>query len=130
MIVILKLINSQEVVGELVSSSVDSVQLKRPLMINYRYYIAGTPSVSFARYAMFSANEIMTFQRSHVISEIEARQSFNEVYERQSDYFFTEHEKMIDAELGSFTDRDNGQHDNDQLKKLLEMMPVDGAQVN
>jgi hypothetical protein len=130
MIVILKLTNTQEVVGELIDSSPTVVHLKRPLLINYRYYIAGTPSVSFARYAMFSANEQMSFQRQHILNEIEARSSFVNVYERQADYFFTEHEKGIDAELDSFAERGNEQQDTDQLKKLLEMMPVDGAQVN
>lgn len=129
MIVILKLTTTQEVVGELIDSSPTSVHLKRPLLINYRYYIAGTPSVSFARYAMFSADDQISFQRAHVVNEIEARSSFINVYERQADYFFSEHEKNIDAELDSFADRTE-QQDNDQLKKLLEMMPVDGAQVN
>lgn len=129
MIVILKLTNTQEVVGELLDSSITGVRLKRPLLINYRYYIAGTPSVSFARYAMFSADDQISFQRAHIVNEIEARSSFVNVYERQADYFFSEHEKSIDAELDSFADRTE-QQDNDQLKKLLEMMPVDGAQVN
>jgi hypothetical protein len=130
MIVILKLTNSQEVAGELMDSSVDGVTLNRPLLINYRYYITGTPSVSFARYAMFSATEQMSFQRCHIVNEIEARASFDAVYERQADYFFTEHEKSIDAELDSFNDRNNDEQDTDQLKTLLEMMPVDGVQVN
>ena len=129
MITIVRLTNNIEVAGHLIASDSMRVVLERPLQINYRYYIAGSPSVSFARYNMFGTSPSVTFDRMHVMSEYTTREAFADVYLQQAAYYYGDNEKNIDAELVNFASRmqeDEGDH----LKKLLEMMPVDGAPVN
>jgi hypothetical protein len=130
MITIIKLTSGIEVAGHAVISDNTRVVLEKPLQINYRYYIAGSPSVSFVRYNMFGTTSHVTFDRMHILGEVTAREAFANVYANQAEYYYGDHEKNIDAELANFATRMQEHDENDHLKKLLEMMPVDGAPIN
>jgi hypothetical protein len=130
MITIIKLTNGIEVAGMAVANDSMRVVLEKPLQINYRYYIAGSPSVSFVRYNMFGTHSSVTFDRMHILSDSIARQAFADVYLQQAEYYYGDHEKNIDAELANFVGRMQEHDESDHLKKLLEMMSVDGAPIN
>lgn len=129
MITILKLTNGIEVAGEAEISDNNQVVLRRPLQINYRYYIGAAPSVSFVRYNMFAELHSTIFDRMHIINEARARDTFARVYNEHADYYYDAHQKMTDEELDhsmpSFS-----RNEEEHLKKLLEMMPVEGSPVN
>lgn len=128
-ITILKLTNGIEVAGEAEVSNIQEVVLRRPLQINYRYYIGAAPSVSFVRYNMFADMHSTIFDRIHIINEARARDTFARVYNEHADYYYDQHQKMIDEELEHTTPSFSA-NEEEHLKKLLEMMPVDGSTMN
>ena len=129
MITIIKLSNGIEIVGKLVDSYKDVISIEKPLQINYRYFLGATPSVSFVRYVMFSKTNTIAFNRRDIINETEARTSFADYYTSVVDYYFDELEKQIDAEFESLIDSESTNKEQ-QMKRILEMMPTDETPVN
>jgi hypothetical protein len=129
MITLIKLHNGIEIVGKLVDSYKDNISLEKPLQINYRYFIGATPSVSFVRYVMFSKSDVIMFNRSDIINTVDARDSFANYYHTVVDYYFDELEKQIDAEFESLIDSESTNKEQ-QMKRILEMMPTDDTPVN
>lgn len=129
MVIIIKLNNAIEIVGELVDSYKDIVTIAKPLQINYRYFMGATPSVSFVRYMMFSKTNEITFHRDTIVNEVEARESFANYYKDVVDYYFDELEKLIDAEFESLIESANSNQEQ-SMRKILEMMPTDDTPVN
>jgi hypothetical protein len=129
MITIIKLSNGIEIVGKLVDSYKDVISIEKPLQINYRYFLGATPSVSFVRYVMFSKTNTIAFNRRDIINETEARTSFADYYTSVVDYYFDELEKQIDAEFESLIDSESTNKEQ-QMKRILEMMPTDDTPVN
>lgn len=124
MIVILKLTNGTEVVGEIEHENSYEVVISNPLQINYRYFNGPLPSVSFVRYIMFAETSSVTFDRQHVMHQIVARESFANFYRSSIEGFSNNVVKMIDDELqGESVTKD-------QLEQLLESMPVEGMTIN
>lgn len=126
MITIIKLNNGLEIVGWKEYENGEILVLKKPLQINYRYFVGPSPSVSFVRYIMFSDTHEIYFQKSHIISTSKARSSFVSVYEHYSEYYYGEHEKLIDSEL-KLHQKSN---EEDDMKSFLDSMPVEGASIN
>lgn len=126
MITIIKLNTGIEVVGKLDYESNDFLVLSQPLQINYRYFVGPSPSVSFVRYIMFGDSQNVTFQKQHIITKVNARESFKDVYVYHAKYYYDEHEKIIDAEL----DLHKKETSDDNMKNFLESMSVEGASVN
>lgn len=124
MIVILKLTNGVEVVGEIEHENSYEIVISNPLQINYRYFNGPLPSVSFVRYIMFAEATSVTFDRQHVMHQVKARESFDGLYKNAVSSFSDNVAKMIDDELKGDT------VSKDQLEQLLESMPVEGMTVN
>lgn len=129
MITIVKLSNGIEIVGNVVDSYKDIISIEKPLQINYRYFLGATPSVSFVRYLMFSKTNTITFNRSDIVNQTEARTSFADYYISVVDYYFDELEKLIDAEFNSLIESATNNQEQ-QMKRILEMMPTDDTPVN
>ena len=129
MIKILKLVSGVEVVGDVTQVTPSEITVDKPLQINYRYFIGSVPTASFIRYCLFGQDTTITILRNHIISQHSIRDSFAKVYEDNADYYYGEHQTMIDRELEGVSAEQRSNQD-EHLKKLLEMMPVDGAQVN
>lgn len=124
MVVLLKLINNIEVVGEVEVETSNMIVLKNPLQINYRYYIGSMPSVSFVKYSMFADSDTATFQHSHVISKHQAREAFVKFYYHSvQNYSVTQN---VDDELKSIVEKEQAE-DNKQefFKNVLENMSVE-----
>jgi hypothetical protein len=126
MITIIKLNNGLEIVGQKEYENNEVLVLHRPLQINYRYFVGPSPSVSFVRYIMFGESHSITFQKSHIISSVMARQSFVDVYDHHSSYYYEEHEKIIDSELKLH----KKESDDENMKNFLDSLSVEGASVN
>jgi len=129
MITLIKLNNGIEIVGKLVDSYKDIISIEKPLQINYRYFIGATPSVSFVRYVMFSKSNTIVFNRLDIVNTVEVRDSFASYYYTVVDYYFDELEKQIDAEFESLIDSESTNKEQ-QMKRILEMMPTDDTPVN
>ncbi len=126
MITIIKLNNGLEIVGMKDYENSEILVLKKPLQINYKYFVGPSPSVSFVRYIMFSDTHEIYFQKSHIISSTKARNSFISVYEHYSEYYYGDHEKLIDSEL-QLHQKTNEEED---MKNFLDSMSVEGASIN
>lgn len=129
MIKIIKLISGAEIVGVVSQASPSEITVDNPLQINYRYFMGSTPTASFIRYCIFGEETSTQILRNHIISQHTVRESFRKVYETNVTYYYGEHQQMIDSELESLNSEQLPAQD-EQMKKLLEMMPVDGAPVN
>lgn len=133
MIEILKLASGIEVVGDVEAETQNEIIVSRPLQINYRYFVGSTPSVSFIRYVMFAAGETVSFDRSKIMHVVHPRDAFVDYYRDNVGYYYSDLEEMIDEELQSLLVKQreyantNQEH---QLKKILEMMPIEDATVN
>lgn len=129
MIKIIKLISGAEIVGAVTQSSPSKITVDNPLQINYRYFMGPSPTASFIRYCIFGEETTTQILRNHIISQHSVRESFRKVYESNVTYYYGEHQQMIDSELQSINYDEQPAQD-ERMKKLLEMMPVDGAPVN
>lgn len=129
MIKIIKLISGAEIVGVVSQASPSEITVDNPLQINYRYFMGSTPTASFIRYCIFGEETSTQILRNHIISQHTVRESFRKVYETNVTYYYGEHQQMIDSELESLNSEQLPAQD-ERMKKLLEMMPVDGAPVN
>ena len=126
-ILLVKLADGMEIIGELMEDNKERMVIGRPLQINYRYFVGGTPSVSFSRYMMFTAEPIVVIDTRHVIAIAPARVAFANFYLDNISDYFGEIEKLVDDELTAALSKSRK---DDQMKKLLEMMSTDNATVN
>jgi hypothetical protein len=129
MIAILKLVSGAEIVGKVLDSNSTHVTVDKPLQINYRYFVGSAPTASFIRYCLFGSDETTTLSFDHIISQHSIRDAFSKIYEDNAEYYYGEHQQTIDRELESVSADQQSARD-EHLKKLLEMMPVDGAPIN
>lgn len=126
MVTIIKLNNGLEIAGVYEFENNDVLVLKKPLQINYRYFVGPSPSISFIRYIMFAESHNIAFRKEHITSQTKARQTFVSVYEHHSSYYYDEHEKIIDSELQLH----NKNNDDESMKNFLDSLPIDGASIN
>jgi hypothetical protein len=126
-ITLIKLSDGTEVIGNVVQDDLRSIIVKKPLLIHYRYFIGGVPSVSFSRYMMFAASTHINLYHSHVIAKVEARKAFADYYMDSVEDYYGNLESTVDEELKSALSTTEKEQD---LKKLLDMMPIDKATVN
>lgn len=127
MTTILKLTNGVEVVGNVEVETDSEVVLHKPLQINYRYVFGSIPSVSFARYIMFAEHQSVYFQKQHILQQVNVREAFANYYLDIVDEHYDDLEKRVDAEFESSLANPTQEQ---YMKELLEMMPVDEATVN
>ena len=104
MIVILKLNNGTEIVGELVDEKPASITLRKPFQINYKYFYGPLPSMSLAKYMMFADNDTFSFMKDTFINRVEARKPFAEFYLLTSSTYDTDIAEKIDDELRANVD--------------------------
>lgn len=124
---LIKLSDGTEIVGCILQQTSSYVVVDKPLMLHYRFYLGGVPSVSFSRYMMFSSSNSITIEYSQVTVIAKARKAFADYYSDCVEEYFGNIEQSIDQELESLltsTEKEQA------LKKLLEMMPTDKAQMN
>ena len=126
-ITLIKLSDGTEVIGDVVQDDQRSIVVKKPLLIHYRYFVGGVPSVSFSRYMMFAASTHVNLNRSHVIAKVEAREAFADYYTDNVEDYYSNLESTVDEELKSALSTTEKEQ---ALKRLLDMMPTDKATAN
>ena len=126
-ITLIKLSDGTEVIGDVVQDDQRCVVVKKPLLIHYRYFIGGVPSVSFSRYMMFAVSTHISLNRSHIIATVQAREAFANYYIDSVEDYYGNLESTVDEELKSALSTTEKEQ---ALKKLLDMMPVDKAIAN
>lgn len=124
---LIKLSDGTEIIGDITYTDVSSVTVQCPLLLHYRYFLGGVPSISFSRYMMFAASNLIKIRYEHVIAIVEARKAFADYYADCVDDYYSKIEASIDEELRSTMTQVDKE---EALKKLLDSMPVDKAQMN
>ncbi len=126
-VLLIKLADGNELIGDLVEDQKTHITLLKPLQIHYRYFMGGIPNVSFSRFMMFTADPVIVLDTRHVIAVASARKAFVDYYIDSVDDYFGGVEQAIDNEL--VTALSSSQKEQ-QMKKILELMPTDKAVVN
>ncbi len=126
-ILLVKLADGTELIGDIIEDSKTHIRLLKPLQIHYRYFMGGIPHVSFSRYMMFTAEPFIVIDTRHIMAIAPARKAFVDYYNESVDDYFGGIEQLIDNEL--ITALSSSQKD-EQMKKILETMPIDKASVN
>lgn len=126
-ILLVKLADGTELIGELVEDLKTHIRLLKVLQIHYRYYMGGIPHVSFSRFMMFTADPVIVFDTRHLITVSPARKAFVDYYLDSVEDYFGGTEQLIDNEL--ITALSSSQKEQ-QMRKILETMPTDKASVN
>lgn len=122
MIKIIKLVNGEEIVGDMTGKKQDHILLKNPMAIVYRYHpMASFPHIKLVKYMIFSKEEVLSFNKVDIINITNPRDSFVDYY-----LFVLSalngSEENIDAEL-----RDAVNHEKESKEKfyssLLDQLP-------
>jgi len=121
-ILLIKLSDGHELVGELVKDTATHVTIHKPLQINYRYFMSSVPHVSFARFMMFTLEQTIVLDTRHVLTMSIPRKTFVDYYLDNVDDFFGKIQQTIDEELIAVLS--SSQKDL-QMKKILELLPTD-----
>lgn len=124
MVKILKLNTGEEVTGEFVMLKDDSVVLKRPMTIVYRFHpLSSYPSVKLIKYMIFSKDDTFEFKQSDIINNTYAREAFIEYYNHVLESFDNKMDDSIDEELRNAIKQDKNTKDK-FYENLLEQMPT------
>ena len=124
MVRILKLNTGEEVTGEFVMLKDDSVVLKRPMTIVYRFHpLSSYPSVKLIKYMIFSKDDTFEFKQSDIINNTYAREAFVEYYNHVLESFDNKMDDSIDEELRNAIKQDKNTKDK-FYENLLEQMPT------
>lgn len=126
-ITLIKLLDGSEIIGTVVQNTSSYIVIDKPLMLHYRFYVGGVPTVSFSRFMMFATSGSFTIQQTQVITLATARKAFADYYLECVEEYYSSIEESIDAELRSLlspTEKEQA------FKRILEMMPVDKVQKN
>lgn len=100
MIVLLKLLNTEEVLGELIYENDDVVHLSNPLAIQLeKEYQTGITNALLVDYAPHSKQEIYVFKNTHIISKIEMNESMSEYYEKSLLYNKKIYDKKVKSSI-------------------------------
>lgn len=124
MVKILKLNSGEEVAGEFVTLKEDTVILKNPMTIMYRFHpLSSYPTVKLVKYMLFSKEETFKFNRSDIVNDTYARNAFVEYYNHVLESFDGKMEESIDQELRNAINQDKNIKDK-FYENLLEQMPT------
>lgn len=83
MIVVGKLVDGTEIVGEAISETDDVIEIANPLQIIYKYTMNSImPAVSFARFMMFADQQQFDFLKDDFMIITEAAPEMTGVYRR------------------------------------------------
>ena len=124
MVKILKLNTGEEVTGEFVMLKDDSVVLKRPMTIVYRFHpLSSYPSVKLVKYMIFSKEDTFEFKHSDIVNNTYAREAFVEYYTHVLESFDNKMDESIDEELRNAIKQDKNIK-NKFYENLLEQMPT------
>lgn len=128
---LIRLADGIEIIGDVVESNSEYLLVNKPLIVHYRYYVGGLPSVYFSRFMMFSVTEeAVMFQHRQVTAIAKARQAAVDFYSHSVEDYYSSVEKAVDTELTSAITPSVSTNKEQALKKLLEAMPIDKAVVN
>lgn len=126
-VLLVKLADGNELIGEIVEDIHTHILVRKPLQIHYRYFMGSVPHISFSRFMMFTAEHIVTLDARHILAVSLPRKAFIDFYQDNVEDYFGGIEQSIDNEL--IAALSTSQKD-EQMKKLLESMPTDKAVIN
>jgi len=82
MIKLIKLVNGEELVGDVSCSDTSSILVKNVYTVMYRFHPYSTnPTVKLVPYMMFGVNEFHQFKFEDIVNTTDARKAFSDYYE-------------------------------------------------
>lgn len=134
MITLIKTTGGIEIAGEVLFEDDGVILLRRPLQINYRYFVGALPAVSVNRYMMFSEDDTVEIYKTQIVARTSARKPFEHFYNQSVERHYLIAQQAVDMELSAAEEEPKTFASKDEyrehLKKLLEEMPVEGSTVN
>lgn len=129
MVVLLKLRNGTEVIGEASQNKYEGVSLQDPFAINYRL-VAGQPmpTISLSRYIPFSAEHKHFFAREDIMHKTLPSKAFEAYYLNSLSYCIDTLDKNIDEELGQAAEKTKNPKNDllDMYAAILDSTQLDG----
>lgn len=127
MIKIIKLHNSSEIIGEVISDLGDKVVIDNPFIINYLFTPKSQrPVISLLRYLPFADDRIITFQKQQIHHVVDARPSMGGYYIAVVKSHVVEIDDGMDRELVEITEMENSDTElhnaSDMLSAMLEKL--------
>lgn len=131
MLALIKLMNGQEVIGNVKGNSPASITLEDPLQINYRLVATQPmPTVSVSRYMPFSSDHIFTFKKEDLLHVVEPKRAMAEYYINALQNYKTIIDNNIEEELlyaaGTEKEMHEDEESGDAYKALLERIDIKG----
>lgn len=131
MLALIKLMNGQEVIGNVKGNSPASITLEDPLQINYRLVATQPmPTVSVSRYMPFSSDHIFTFKKEDLLHVVEPKRAMAEYYINALQNYKTIIDNNIEEELlyaaGTEKEMHEDEESADAYKALLERIDIKG----
>lgn len=129
MIVLLKLKNGTEVIGEAAQVEYGGVEIRDPFLINYRFS-AGQPmpTISLSRYMPFSAEHVQYFAREDVMHNTNPSKAFELYYINSLQFCKDNLDKTVDNELSEAAEKAAGPKNEllEMYQAILERTQLDG----
>lgn len=132
MLVLIKLQNGTEVIGNVTEELKTKITIEDPLQINYRLVATQPmPTVSVSRYMPFSSDQTFTFDKKDLLHIAEPKYSMTKYYQHALNNYKEVIDETVDQELlyatGIDTDVQEGTGDiADAYRALLERMNPKG----
>lgn len=102
MIVVGRLIDGTEIVGDMVGETENGIQIVNPVQVIYRHGVSSTtPAVSFARFMMFADQEEFDFQKVDFVAVSQVVPEMVKIYRRLIKQIKPEYEVTAKADDSS-----------------------------
>jgi len=86
MYTVMKLVTGEEIMGKYSHKTESSAFLQNPLVVKYRYGVAGPPTVTLARFSVFATENHAEIKFSNVVAEFEPIPLLIEYYTHMVEY--------------------------------------------
>lgn len=98
----MKLVTGEEIIGKYIHKTEDAAYLEDPLVVKYRYGMAGPPTVTLARFSVFATEKHTEIKSSSIVAELEPVPLLIEYYVNMVEYLDMIYSKSMieDLEIG------------------------------
>lgn len=131
MISIVKLLNSSELIGDIVNDEKESITLNNPLVINYRYKNElSPPIISLLRYSSFTSTKDITLKKEHILTMLSPTDNMIRYYKTSLKNIVEHIDPAVDQELATAAGEESDLSPESQAKLALIERHVTKATLN
>jgi hypothetical protein len=132
MLMLFKLINGTEIIGNVVDERNAFIHLEYPIQVNVKYIGTQQPSTTFSKYVLFAASDVVVFNKAHIMHVMEPRDTFKKFYDIAVRRYYHDFDDAVDEELSQIVaDAIMGEASQEEVyTHMLEALPVDKMSKN